>query len=177
MKQHFTKTEFLDVWRELKGYVPLRNDATVVRTDGIDLDLALTAGMDDWYARLLREGEERYLAPEDLSGVVSIPVPAGGGVTLQLPEGTVRVLHVKLSGWLAEARVVTDPSGAVALRQLHPFTRTCGERPVAVLHPGGELALYPASGTDELERLVCVVEREGVYAMDSSALNLIQKSE
>lgn len=174
MKLHFTKTVFLDVWRELKGYAPLRNDATVVVShDGLDLDMALTAEMDDWYARLLREGEERYLAPEDLSAETAVPPPVDGGVTLQLPEGTVRVLHVKLSGWLAEARVVTDPRCALAMRQLHPFTRATPRLPVAVVHPGGELALYPAGPLDAVERLVCVVERDGVYAMDRSALNLI----
>lgn len=174
MKQHFTKIEFLDVWRALRGYAPLRNDATVVRDDGVDLDMALTAEMDDWYGRLLREGEERYLAPEDLSAETVMAAPVDGGLVLQLPQGTVRVLHVKLSGWQSEARVVTATRSALALRQLHPFTRASSAQPVAVMHPGGALALYPAGGTDAVERLEGVVAREGEYDMDTPALNLVR---
>lgn len=171
----FTREEFLDYWRMMRGFAPLRNDAVVTRTDGIDFDPMLEAEMDAWYRQLVRDGDPASLVAEELAGDIVLPAPADGCVTVSLPPGALRVLYVRLSGWRCPAAVVTDPDSAVALRQLHPYTRAGADRPVAVLYPDGRLALYPASGSDTLESLECAMLCDDEFVFDSSALNLIPK--
>lgn len=170
MKLKLSRKDFLARWRSMRGYAPLRDDVDMARGDGLDFDMLLEAEMDCWYQRLLREGEVRLLAPEELAPALAMPSPADGAVTLTLPPGVVRVVVVRLSGWMRPAEIVTDPGCNKAMRQLHPYTRACAENPVAVLHPDGRLALYPASASDRLVSLQCVISRDDEFAMDSAAL-------
>lgn len=173
MKLKFTRGEFLAQWRMMRGFAPLRNDAAVTRTDGIDLDSLLEAEMDAWYRRLIRDGDGDTLVAEELAGDIILPEPSEGCVTVSLPPEVARVLTVRLSGWRCPATVVTDPESATALRQLHPYTRAGADSPVAVSYPDSRLALYPATAFDTLDTLQCVMLRDDEFVMDSSALNLI----
>lgn len=170
MKHHLTREEFLELWRTLRGFSPLRNDAAVTRSDGIDIDSVLMAEMDAWYGRLLREADESLLAPVDIASEVLLQPPVDGCITVSLPPAVVRLLRVKLSGWRCPAAIVTDHECNMALRQLHPYTRACSDSPVAVLYPGGGLSLYPAESLDSLETLLCVVDSDGTYSFDNAAL-------
>ena len=71
MKLKFTRQEFLALWRTLRGYAPLRDDVSLTRSDGLDFDRRLEAEMDYWYRRLLAEGDEAMLVPEELAGDVT----------------------------------------------------------------------------------------------------------
>lgn len=164
----YSRSEFLARWRALRGYAPLRNNTQVA--DNPDLSLKLGAEMDEWYTRLLLDGDPSMLEPEQLAGETLLPPPEDECITLTLPPGTMRVLSVRLSGWRVPARVITAPACAVARRQEHPYTRACASSPVAVFTPDGVLRLYPASPLDTLESLVCVIRREGEYSMHPAAL-------
>lgn len=174
MKMKLSRQEFLSKWRVLRGYAPLRDDVTVTRSDGLDFDAILESEMDAWYRRLLLEGDEWQLAPEELSSGVTLPPPSGGGVTFALPSEAVRVLRVRLSGWKRAATVVSDPAGTPALCQLHPYSRACTANPVAVVSTDGSVSLYPACESDRLVSLQCVMMRDGEFAFDSSALGSIK---
>lgn len=172
MKLKMSRQEFLSRWRALRGYAPLRNDVSLSRSDGLDFDARLEAEMDGWYRRLVLEGDESLLAPEELAPGVSLSAPADGCVTLTLPPHAARVTGVRLSGWRRAATVVTDPECNLALRQLHPYTRACEANPVAIVYPDGEMALYPASESDRLVSLRCAMMRDNEFAFDSAALAL-----
>lgn len=130
--------------------------------------------MDYWYHRLLLEGEESLLAPEELARSVPLQSPSDGCVTLSLPQEVVRVLLVRLSGWRCPATIVADPESNLALHQLHPYTRACAASPVAVVYPDGRLSLYPATSADTLETLQCAMLRDDEFAFDSAALASIK---
>lgn len=169
----YSRSEFLARWRALRGYAPLRNNASVA--DNPDLSLKLGAEMDEWYLRLLTEGDPSLLEPEDLAGEMLLPPPEDECITLELPPGTLRVLCVRLSGWSVPARVITDPGCAAARRQEHPYTRACASRPVALFTSDGVLRLYPASPLDTLESLKCIVRREGEYAVSPAAMASVMR--
>ena len=166
----YKQTEFLARWRALRGYAPLRDDAIVSAADLPDMNMILRAEMDEWYTRLLLEGDPHLLEPENIAGDVVMPPPVDGCVTIGLPPGTVRVLSVRLSGWCAPATVITDSGCAEALRQNHPFTRAGASAPVAISGTDGSLRLSPVTAGDTLVSLVCVIRREGLYTMHPSAL-------
>ena len=175
MKLKFTRQEFLALWRTLRGYAPLRDDVSLTRSDGLDFDRRLEAEMDYWYRRLLAEGDEAMLVPEELAGDVTPEADDDGCLSVELPPGAVRVLMVKLSGWCTPATVVTDPECNMALRQLHPYTRACASAPVAVLHPDRRLALYPSTPSDTLATLQCAMLHDDEFTIDSSALHTVNE--
>ena len=169
----YSRSEFLARWRALRGYAPQRNNVPVA--DNSDQALKLAAEMDEWYTRLLLEGDPSLLEPEDIAGETILPPPEDESVTLTLPPGTMRVLYVRLSRWRAPARVITDSACADARRQEHSFTRACAAHPVALFTPDGMLRLWPASSLDTLESLVCVIRREGEYTMHPAALASVMR--
>ena len=172
MKVKFDETRMLEAWRRRQGILPLRDDMSVVRTDGLDFSDRLRAEMDAWYVRLLEKAPVDFLAPEDCS---DLPVTqAGGALCVSVPEGTVRVVAAKLSGWGCSARVVGEGTPAARM-QAHPFTRACREAPVAVFDRAtGVLKLFPAAPGDTLQRLDLVVRRQGEYAFDRAALDFLE---
>lgn len=175
MKKMYSRAEMLAVWRELKGYAPVRADIDVSQRDGIDWDLGLGAEIDAWYGALARTAPVWMLWPEDLAGRYVLPLPEDGGITLSLPAEVVRVTCVRLSTWRCAATVVCGDGSREALCQSHRYTRACIDRPVAVWHADGTLSLYPASGLDALERLECVTVRDGEYRLDTAALSTVMR--
>lgn len=169
MKLKFTREEFLEKWRELKGYAPLRNDGAVVRIDGLDIDFGLGCDMDRWYRELLTQGDVALLWPEDVSGAVETE-SSDGYLEVSLPREAVRVAYVKLRGWRRGVSKLTDPDSNLALRQTSDFARACGDSAVAVMLGDNRLRLYPASEGEEIERLECVMLRDDEFRFDSAAL-------
>ena len=109
MKLKMSRQEFLSRWRALRGYAPLRNDVSLSRSDGLDFDARLEAEMDGWYRRLVLEGDEPLLAPEELAADVSLSAPADGCVTLTLPPHVARGDRRQAFG-LATARPPLSPT-------------------------------------------------------------------
>ena len=169
MKVHYNEAQMLDAWRRLRGMTPLRDDLNAVRTDGIDFSSRLKAEMDAWYAEALEEAPPSLLAPEEGT---ELPVAVDrGAMRVELPEGTVRVLAVRLSGWNTAVSETVAPGSPAALMQLSEFTRACVDEPVAVFDRAGRsLLLYPAVPGSTLERLSLVVRREGEYSFDRALL-------
>ncbi len=175
MKLTLTRSEMLARWRLHRGYDIPHHDASVGRSDGIDLDSILEAEMDEWYRNLLLTAPLGLLAPVEKAGIIAVPGQGSVRMRLHLGETAVRIAAVRLSGWRCTATVVSDPLSPAAMRQLHPFTRASADAPVAVFDPlGHTLDLYPYhSGTDKLETLRVVERCADTYSFDSSALSLI----
>ena len=169
MKLHYNEAQMLDAWRRLRGMAPLRDDMNPVRTDGIDFSSRLKAEMDAWYAEALEVAPPALLAPEDGTQLEATIV--AGGLRVELPEGTVRVIAAQLSGWKVAVCEVVTPDSPRALMQLCELTRACEDEPVAVFDRSGRsLVLYPADARSSLVRLELVVRREGTYSFDRALL-------
>lgn len=167
MKLTLTPAEMLGLWRLHHAYGPLPADALFTRTDGIDTDAVFTAEMNLWYRKLLLEAPPPLLAPRSLAP--SLSFPEEGCAVAELPEGTLRVLDVRLSSWSRSPLILTDPSSPLLGLQLHRFTRATAASPVAFFH-GSELRLWPAVPSDRLVTLSCAVCEDGVYEFDDSVL-------
>ena len=57
-----------------------------------------------------------------------------------------------------------------ALRQLDPYTRATLSAPVAVVHPGGFVTLWPSTGDNIPDTLRCTARRDDMYHFDQAAL-------
>jgi len=162
----------LDLWRLHAAHMPPVADASCARADAIDSSAFFTAELNRWYRRLLLEAPDFILNVRDIAPQVVLPpaVAADASTPLSLPESVVRVFSVRLRSWMRPARIATDPSDPLILRQLHPYTRATASRPVAIFSDG-ELRLYPAAtATDSVDSLRCVSFSDGVYEFDDSAL-------
>lgn len=121
----------------------------VVRTDSAGSRRRMAARIAALYAQAVATLPAADLPVEELAAEV-IAAPAAdaadlqaGRTTLSLPARCLRVIDVRLSGWLRAAEPVA-PSSPEALAQASPWSRAGTCRPVAVSLPGGVLALYPA---------------------------------
>ncbi len=172
MEIHLDRSQMLAAWRLHRAFEPVRNDSSVTRTDGIDLDELLSAEMELWYVNLLLTAPEYLLITTDLSPDVSLSVTDRGATVIPLPAGVMRVPEVKLRSWAAPATVVVAGSPE-AVRQCYPFTRATADAPVAV-KCGDELRLYPAAVYgDALDSLRCIIHKPGEYSFMQSALATI----
>ena len=144
---HLTPTQMLEQWRLHRGLHPLANGLSVTAASNTPLDTLMMSEIEAWYQRLLTDGPEERNDPVEYSANIHLPSTlAGEGVTFQLPENAVRLLAVRLTGWQCDARIITDPRSPEALRQLDPYTRATLSAPVAVVHPGGFVTLWPSTG-------------------------------
>lgn len=169
MEMHLDRAHMLEAWKLHRTFNPVRDDAEITRTDGVDLDDLLSAEMDLWYGNLLLTAPESLLVPHDLSPDVPIPLPEKGSTVLRLPDDVVRVLEIKLSSWVVPARIVTADT-SVAAKQLSLFTRATVDSPVAV-RAGGRLMLYPhALPGDSFDSFRCVVHTPDRYDFMHEAL-------
>lgn len=175
----YTKEEMLALWRRARGVDHKRSDITIVRATPVDNDQFYIAEMDDWYARLLDEAEERHVVARRpaLSSADVSPTSVGVAI-VRLPEGVRRVLHVKVDSWPREATVIHDDTGRLAALQFDPFTRTSAQAPLAIHLPGRGLLLAPAPSLctiANIERFDCTILTPDLYEFQSSALTTIPK--
>ena len=162
----------LDLWRLHAAHLQPLVGATLSGREAIDTKAYFSAEFNRWYRRLLREAPEQWVKVDEISSRVKLPpsVASDSSTPLTLPDGVVRVVSVRPGSWLRKARIVTDPSDPLILRQLHPYTRATSSRPIA-LFSDGELRLYPAAApADRIVSLRCVSFAEGSYDFDDAAL-------
>lgn len=169
-----TPDQMLNLWRIAQGFEPLRTDASVTRTDGLDIDTMLRLQMRAWYLKQLDTAPCSLLPVEEIrTEVVPRPV-ADGSLALTLPDGVRRVVEVQLGGWMRPATIIEadDPSAAATLqRQASAYARGGVEHPVAVLQSRSELRLYPgASASIAIVTLRVVRPPKDAYTLDESLL-------
>lgn len=168
----------LATWRLLRGYEPLRNDASVTRTDGIDLDRLLELEMEAWYRNALATARPEMLEPRNIASQVSYTLNPDRSMTIPLPDNVVRVTGVKLDCWARGARLLYPATDEIEIdRQASPYARAGAASPVAVVD-GGELRLYsiPAGVSDPLITLLDVIARDDdSYSFNPSLLNTIER--
>lgn len=165
-------SRMLDLWRLHAAHLPSFSDSVMTRADNLDADSLFRAEIDRWYRRQLLEAPRCLLKITDLKSEVRYlnSAAADGSTPITLPNSVVRVVAVRLRSWMRPARIATDPSDRLVLRQLHPYTRATASRPVA-LFCGNELRLYPpARPSDSIVTLDCVTLTEDLYEFDSSLL-------
>lgn len=165
----------LNLWRIAQGFEPLRTDAVVTRTDGLDIDTVLRLQMRAWYLRQLDTAPVALLPVENIRSEV-VPRPqSDGSLALTLPEGVRRIVEVQLGGWHRPALIVdaSDPAAAVVLqRQASQYARGGTEHPVAVVQSPTELRLYPGASASIAIVTLSVVRppADGSYTLDPSLL-------
>ena len=103
-----TEKEMIDLWLLSKGYEPLRTDATIIRTDGVDIRAIARLECRRWYHRLLLEGDPSLLIPEEMAGDPTVTRHATdrGSLIVTMPTAVVRPLSACLEGWDADAPVI-----------------------------------------------------------------------
>lgn len=160
-------------WRLHRYHEPLRNDCSVTRTDGIDLDSIVVAEMEAWYFNLLDTAPPDLLVTADIATEVAMSRDPDGVARIPLPPGIRRVTEVVVSSWPCPAQIVTDPHSPTARRQRHKFTRAGSSSPVAI-HCGGVLTLCSVPPRSRLTTLTVVRDPDpGSYPIDTRALDLI----
>ena len=168
MKMHLSRPQMLAAWRLHRLLEPIRDDASVTRSDGLDLDALLAPEMDAWYTDLLLNGPPHLLVSHDIAGSVSVHPCAGNGMAVTLPPETVRVLSVRISSWQTPARIL-PPASVPYLCGGNPYLHPLPQSPVAV-RIGDELRLYPAVEGATVTELKCVLHTEGEYEFMQEAL-------
>lgn len=167
------------LWLQRKGYEPLRSDCRVERSDGADLPAIARGECRLWYERLLAEAQVSMLVPHDLADAngLAMSMTRVPSALLKLPEECVRPVAVKLTSWLAPARIVTPDDPLARLQSWH-LSAGGVVNPVAVFHPDHTLELFSTSyeETEKIEYLLCVtrppVDDEGnpTYEFQPAAL-------
>lgn len=166
----------LKTWLLVRYHELPRTDATVTRTDGIDLSRLALIEARAWYLDLLDTAPERYVALTDASDDVAARPVAPGVAVVTLPAGCRRVVSLRLKGMHSPATIVTDATTAAARSQLNPFARGGTASAVAVVEHG-QMTIYTRRGVASpvvIERLDCVIEpADGSFVLDELALTLI----
>lgn len=137
-----SRSEMLELWRLVRHLEPLRTDATVTRSDGLNLSALVENSVDRWYERLLLESPEEDIPLVNLSADSRVTTAPDGVVKVELPERCLRVFSATLQGWTRPAVITDDPLSDLALLQDCEELRGGSVAPVGVLHPGGVLMLY-----------------------------------
>lgn len=169
-----SQPEMLARWRTHRGYISTVEGYSLGLSP--ELDTLHLAQIEAWYSRLLAEGPESLFDPVDYASNTILSSAAGGqGVTFSLPKGAVRLLRVRLRGWLCDARIISDPECQEARWQADSFTRASADAPVAVIHPGGFVSLYPAMPENIPETILCAARHpDGLYHFEPQALEWSQ---
>lgn len=168
---HLTYPQMLARWRVLKGLYPVLGTGSVSVTLPEETDALLHVEIEKWYTDILASADPSLLAPTDISDLVTLSAcDDGGGHSFCLPDGFGRLASVRLNGWECAARVIADPDSPAARRQRDPFTRATPSSPVAVLRPGGMVALYPAVRFPDPLRITAIGRPDTMYHFDESLL-------
>lgn len=160
-----------------RGYLPLRADCTVTRTDGVDISSLLAIEVKSCYARALATMPFDELPVTDIAYKCSLVVMPDGCGSVLLPENVVRVGWVKLSSWMRSVMAVGADHEAVAA-QGNRWSRGGAYNPVAVEH-GSTLNLYsPDPQGDAIERLEVVAMPHDIelFALTDPMIEWIMKN-
>lgn len=170
----FSAEEMLYQWRLRRALLPMREDCTVTRYDGIDLDSLLRLQMRDWYLNLLDTAPLEMLTLTDISADIAVVRRDDGLDTVTLPGNCRRLVEFRLEEWERPAEIVADPHSPVAVMQTNPFSRGGACRPVAVCH-NNTLYLYSVtSAVPKIAKALAVMlPEDGTFEMNERALSLI----
>lgn len=155
MKVDYSKQEMVAQWKRRTWLEPLRTDCIISRSDGINLDEYAEIEMRKWYLKLLHEAPLEMLSVSDLTLTSTVKRSSAGQIYVDLPDGVIRLVRVRLSGWERDAEIVTDSSSRLALRQSNPFSRGGVSMPVAVVS-GKRLELFSAESSRVVPGLECL---------------------
>ena len=182
MRVELSRADMLRRCRIGGGLEPVRHDFDVEITDGVDVDAALSLRLRDWYLALLDKGDRSLLAPDDISGAVSLATITGGcadGTRIIMPDMCRRVFDVKLRGWLHAVEVLpADEFDRVKFLQFNPYTAATAATPVAVFMAGAgggaapDVAAWPAAAEVVLVN-AAMDPGEELYVMDEAALGTL----
>lgn len=142
MEVEYTRDEMRQLWKRLRWLEPLRSDATVVRSDGTDLDALAESEMRLWYLSLLHEAPLEMLALTELASQASVRrlrgdgtqgwFPAGAALLeVTVPRGVIRLARFVMQGQAMGPDIVEDPSDPRWRLGLNRFRR--GMAPAAAL--------------------------------------------
>lgn len=131
MNIEYTKDEMRAVWKRLRWLEPLRADATVVRSDGTDIDRVAETQMRQWYLQLLAEAPMDMLVLTDLSASAMVRRVAAADcypasvdmIKVTVPKNAIRLGRVKISGAAVCADIVENPSDPRWRLSLNRFRR------------------------------------------------------
>lgn len=168
-----THSEMLSRWMLHCGFEPLRADAAVVRTDGIDLERLMAQQMRQWYLDLLDTAPVEMLETDDIAAQLDVTTDGDGVGRVALPADCRRLISIRVKGWSRDATIV-DAGSALARRQCNRLTRGGSACPVAVVE-GRRVALYSLAGDTAVVESAMAVMRpaDDVYRLDERALSLI----
>ena len=164
-----TRRQMLDRWMLAKGFGPMRTDATVTRSDGLDLEAAMEADMRAWYLRILDTAPAPMLPLDTIAPRTTIAVISDTLAYLSPPADCRRIISLRLHGWHNDALIVGS-STPQARREDNPISRGGLWHPVAVLDPGGRISVRALpGGTCRIEHLVAVTDPgPDIYRFDES---------
>ncbi len=168
MMLRLSREKMLERWMLFRGLGPVRGDAAVVRTDGLDLERLMEDEMRRWYVRLLDEADARLLPTDDVAGEATLKTDGAGGAVIALPERARRGLGLRMSHWKREAVIAAEGS-AEARRQDNRLARGGAWRPVAIAMPGGCLRVTDIAAAGAVAELRAVVDPgPATYIFDES---------
>lgn len=167
MKMQLTESQLMDEWAVRSFPEHVADGYRMERVDGIDADAVMKARMNDWYRNLLRNAPIDLLYPLDIADRCVIS-PDG---YLTLPEGTLRVVEIRMDGWTGVPVITCNSRSKIAMLQQSRYTCGTPRSPVAIIS-GNRVGLYPAAGA--LSSLKAVVDMPGIYALDSAAFETIK---
>lgn len=180
MTTEYTKEQMLQLWKRLRWLEPLRADATVIRTDGTDLDSLAEAEMRRWYLELLREGPVHLLPLTEVGEGARLALKPDSLTGLTMMEITpveraiVRPVRLELEGMPCATVIITDPADPRWRLWLNPYRRPSSP-PVALWRADSSTMLIPTDGTlPEIVSLKAVVDPgPTLYRFSEEALSAI----
>lgn len=168
MMLRLSRAQMLERWMRMRGFGPVRSDAAVVRTDGIDLGLLMEEEMRRWYVRMLDEADARLLPTDNLAGEVTLKADDAAGAVISLPERARRVVSLRMSNWKRGATIVAEGS-AQARRQDNGLACSGVWCPVAIALSGGCLRVTDITAAGGVAELTAVVDPgPDTYIFDES---------
>lgn len=170
----YSERQLIDEWKMRSGLEPVRIDATLQRYDALDIDAYVKRMLDDWYLKLLDEGDAAFLDPEDVTELVEVAGVDDGVAVAILPAGTRRLMEVADASWHRPA-MITGAGSMLARRQESTFSRGRCDSPVAVVDSPEHVRLYsyPPGVSPSLQRVAVARHVPGIYRLDPRALSLI----
>lgn len=155
-----TEQEMTRLWLLRKGYEPLRSDCRIRRSDGADLQALARGECRLWMERLLAQADPSMLILHDLAKErpTQMAMTLVPSVMVRLPDDCVRPVAVKLTSWLAPARIYR-PGDPEARCLYNPYNGAGPSNPAAVIHPDNRLELFSPTynDNDTLEYLLCAM--------------------
>lgn len=170
MMLSLTRRQMLDKWMLMKGFALARTDASVIRADGIDIEVMMEAEMRAWYLSMLDTAPPHLVGAADIADRVALTVDSDGlTARVALPADCRRVVRFRLDGWHNDATIAA-PDSAAARREDNRLTRSGMWRPVAVLWPDGVLTVRALpTGPKRIAALVVVGDTgPDLYRFDES---------